>query len=488
MIHHHFGDATKMVPISPTMELPELLHRIDELQARIVAAGPLSPDAKRKLDYRFRLDWNYHSNVMEGSSLTQQETRSIMMGNVTVSGKPIKDVLEMQGHDELITKLLGMAAGDIHLSESRIRETHKAIVHEDDPAKQAQVGHWKLEDNFLHNFKGERFDFLPFTEVPEAMHKLLDWIKADIDRIERGAKEASHPALLAFRFHLAYVTIHPFHDGNGRTARIFCNLLLMRFGFPPVVIRVDEKETYNRYLAEVQAYGASPELFFSFMAERLIQAQEVVVDAIEGRSVEQPDDVDMELALFKQLVKANDGPKKRRTPEDMAHVFRNTLRPLFELYLQEMGAFNELFLDVECHVKLGQRTTRYDRSDCILAMVQVFDIIDFKARKEKGEQVHQVHVPEEYRQLTADNLLETAITMTFRDFQKAGNNIFTMQSTLRASFGDYVYVIESSGRNSQRVERLYHLELDEQDRREVVRETKRGFLQQVREQAGVSKG
>jgi Fic family protein len=273
------------------MKLPELLRRVDELQARILAAGPLAPEAKRKLDYRFRLDWNYHSNVMEGSSLTQQETRSIMLGNVTVSGKPIKDVLEMQGHDKLITQLLGMAKGDLNLSEARIREVHRAIVHEDDPAKQGQVGQWKREPNYLLNYKGERFDFPPPEAVPEAMHKLLDGTKADIERIERNAKEAPHPALLAFNFHLEYVSIHPFHDGNGRTARIFSNLLLMRFGYPPVVIQVDEKEAYNRYLAEVQAYGASPDLFFAFMAERLIRAQELVIDAIEGRTLEEDDQV-----------------------------------------------------------------------------------------------------------------------------------------------------------------------------------------------------
>lgn len=470
------------------MELPELLHRIDELQARIVAAGPLSPEAKRKLDYRFRLDWNYHSNVMEGSSLTQQETRSIMMGNVTVSGKPIKDVLEMQGHDQLVIKLLGMAKGELNLSEARIREVHGAIVHEDDPAKQAQVGQWKKEGNYLLNFKGERFDFPPPEAVPEAMHKLLDRTKADIERIERSAKDAPHPALLAFRFHLDYVSIHPFHDGNGRTARIFCNLLLMRFGFPPVVIRVDEKETYNRYLAEVQAYGASPDLFFGFMAERLIRAQELVIDAIEGRSVEQPDDVDKELALFKQLVKANDGPKKRRTAEDMALVFRKSLKPLFELYLREMEGFNDLFIGVDYHVKVGQRTNHYDRASCIRAMANAFDTIEFKARREKGEQGLLMVIANENRELTADNLLETAITLTYRDFQKAGNNIFNMQSQLRATFGDYIYTVDSMGRNSQKVERLYHVELNEQEMKDMVREIKRGFLQQLRDQAGVANG
>ncbi len=272
-------------------DLPTLLLKIDALQKRIIDAGPLSPEAKRKLDYRFRLDWNYHSNVMEGSSLTQQETRSIMLGNITVSGKPIKDVLEMQGHNEVVTKLLGMATGELNLSEARIKEVHKAIVREDDPTKQNQVGKWKTEENFLTNYKGERIDFTPPAEVAEAMHQLLDRTKADIEKIERKAKDAPHPALVAFAFHRDYVTIHPFHDGNGRTARIFSNLLLMRFGYPPVIIRVDEKETYNRYLAEVQVYGAPVDLFDNFIAERLIRAQELVIDAIEGRELEDADDL-----------------------------------------------------------------------------------------------------------------------------------------------------------------------------------------------------
>lgn len=273
------------------MDLKQALLKIDILQARIVAAGPLNPDAKRKLDYRFRLDWNYHSNVMEGSSLTQQETRSIMLGNVTISGKPIKDVLEMQGHDEVVTKLLGLASGALNLSEARIKEVHKAIVREDDPEQKAQIGEWKTKPNYLTNYRGERIDFTPPADVDEAMHNLLDRTKADIEKIERKAKNAPHPALVAFAFHRDYVTIHPFHDGNGRTARIFSNLLLMRFGYPPVVIRVDEKETYNRYLAEVQVYGAPTDLFDTFMAVRLVPAQELVIDAIEGRELEDADDL-----------------------------------------------------------------------------------------------------------------------------------------------------------------------------------------------------
>ncbi len=282
------------------MALSDLLTRVDELQSRIATAGPLSSEAKRKLDYRFRLDWNYHSNVLEGSSLTKQETRTIMLGNVTVDGKPIKDVLEMQGHDEVVVKLLQMVGGELDLSEARIKEVHKAIVHEDDPKKKEWIGKWKTEPNHLLNYRGERFDFTPPNEVAEAMHQLLDRTKAAVARIERKEKNAPHPAVLAFDFHREYVTIHPFHDGNGRTARIFSNLLLMRFGFAPVIIKVEEKESYGRFLAEVQAYGAKPDLFNEFMAERLIRSQELVIDAIEGKELIDKEDLDKRLQLLEK--------------------------------------------------------------------------------------------------------------------------------------------------------------------------------------------
>ncbi len=63
------------------LALKELLDRIDEMQARFVAAGPLSASAKEILDIQLRLEWNYNSNVMEGNSLTRQETRTLMLGS-----------------------------------------------------------------------------------------------------------------------------------------------------------------------------------------------------------------------------------------------------------------------------------------------------------------------------------------------------------------------------------------------------------------------
>ncbi|MBV6405601.1 MAG: Fic family protein [Flavobacteriales bacterium] len=264
------------------MALKELLDRINELQARIVAAGPLSASAREILNQQFRLEWNYNSNVMEGNSLTRQETRTLMLGNVKITDKPVKDVMEMIGHDRVVDELLRMAKGEHHLSETRMKQVHRAIMHEDRPDKEPWIGEWKQVPNYLYIFKGERIDFTPPEKVAEAIHDLLDRTKAGIDAIERGAQNTPHPAVLSFDFHREFVSIHPFHDGNGRTARIFSNVILLRLGFPPVIVNLEEKEAYNRYLAEIQSYGAPPDLFNEFMAGLLIRSQESVVAAHEA--------------------------------------------------------------------------------------------------------------------------------------------------------------------------------------------------------------
>ncbi|MGV2480585.1 UNVERIFIED_CONTAM: hypothetical protein IGO34_27730, partial [Salmonella enterica subsp. enterica serovar Weltevreden] len=88
------------------MSLQPLLNPIDELQVAIEAAGKFDPEVLKKINYKFRFEWNYHSNAMEGNSLTKEETRSVMVNNMTVEGRSFKDVMEMKGHDQLISDLL----------------------------------------------------------------------------------------------------------------------------------------------------------------------------------------------------------------------------------------------------------------------------------------------------------------------------------------------------------------------------------------------
>lgn len=275
------------------------LQEIDRLQQQIEAAGQLSEDVRKKINYKFRLDWNYHSNSMEGNTLTLDETRSVMINNLTIEGKPLRDVIEMRGHDNVVKEMLAIGKGEARLSEKRLKEIHKAIVHEDDPEKQGTVGQWKTKPNYLYNYKKERFDFVAPELVADRMHSLLNTTNAAIDAIFTKKKNAQHPVTLAFWFHLEYVSIHPFHDGNGRTARLLSNLILIACGYPPLIIDTKEKDTYNRYLADIQSYGGEPDLLYSFLADKLLRSQQLVLDALAGKAIDEPSDIDKEIFNWK---------------------------------------------------------------------------------------------------------------------------------------------------------------------------------------------
>ncbi|MEO1383921.1 MAG: hypothetical protein AAFV78_11880 [Bacteroidota bacterium] len=131
----------------------DFLPKIDQLQQAIADHGPWDDGVRRKVEHKLRLDWNYHSQSIEGGTLTKKETRTIMAGMVNVEAdKPLKDVLEMQKHDELIQEIMQIGKNEMRLSEKRIRQIHQAIMYETVPERQKQIGNWKTEANEIINF------------------------------------------------------------------------------------------------------------------------------------------------------------------------------------------------------------------------------------------------------------------------------------------------------------------------------------------------
>lgn len=343
------------------MNYKEKLIQIDELQERIKAFGKLSDDVLKKINYKFRLEWNYHSNIMEGSSLTKSETRSVMVGNITVEGKPIKDILEMKGHDEAITAILKMGKGELNISEKRIKEIHKGIVHEEDPVKKAMIGQWKKDPNYLYNYKDERFDFTAPAEVPDAMHQLINWLNAEKEKIQKQSKDAMHPVMLAIEFHLRYITIHPFHDGNGRTARIFTNIILISYGYPPIYIKDTEKGPYYQYLADIQGYGGAPDLFYDFIAGLVIRSQQLVLDAIEGKEIEEEDDWEKRLRLLEKKAKSiNEEGDTRRSIEIVENLLKTSIHPLLDNLVEKLNKMEKLFDKVRLDCRINGDKNYYD--------------------------------------------------------------------------------------------------------------------------------
>ncbi|GAA4414255.1 hypothetical protein GCM10023187_43460 [Nibrella viscosa] len=91
------------------MDLKDVIDQIDQLKVQIDALGPLSKDSLERLEQKVRLDWTYHSNAIEGNALTYGDTRTLLLWGITAKGKPLRDHLDLEGHNEAIKQLEKLA-------------------------------------------------------------------------------------------------------------------------------------------------------------------------------------------------------------------------------------------------------------------------------------------------------------------------------------------------------------------------------------------
>ena len=344
--------------------LVEKLSAVARLRHSIESHGKIPDEVLRKIQYKLRLECNYNSNKIEGGTLTKPETRSVMIGNITVAGKPLKDIREMQGHDEAMKDIFQLGKGEKRLSEKRILQLHAQIIKAETPEEELEIGKWKKQDNHIYNYRLERFDFTPHQEVPEEIHRLLNWLNAGLDQIHSGAKNAPDPLLLAGEFHLRYVTIHPFSDGNGRTARILTNLILVSLGYWPFwVAEGGEKEMYNRYLGDIQTYGGSPDLFYEFIIGQVERSMQLVLDAIEGKEIEDLDDWVKELRLIKSSLPSEDELNVAHSKESVDAVFQRSIKPAIAELINRLTEFDDLFLTKNMSLSIGSHSIKLKNAD-----------------------------------------------------------------------------------------------------------------------------
>jgi Fic family protein len=81
------------------------------------------------------------------------------------------------------------------------------------------------------------------------------------------------------------LNIHPFYDGNGRTARILTNLILISNGYAPFWINEKDRKIYYNFISDIQGYGDSKDLFFQYCANLILRSEQLVWDTIEQKDV-----------------------------------------------------------------------------------------------------------------------------------------------------------------------------------------------------------
>ena len=326
----------------------ELLAKIDTLKDELDSLRPIPMDRMARVLQKLRLDWNYHSNSMEGNTLTMTETRAFLLYGITAKGKPFRDYIEMRGHNEALKKLEEVVHKDLRLTERVIKDFHKMILVEpfQDEIAEINPGEYKTFSNYLYSPQGERIDFEPPEEVPRLMNELVNWTNNHLFSEELSRKGQRkyhfHPVLVACYFHLRFIRIHPFGDGNGRMGRILMNMILMIKGYMPAVVRLENREDYYNALNQSDTNNIEP--LATFIAEQLIDSLEMTIRGAKGESIEDVDDWQKELSLLQLAMQQKDvSDTIKKSPELILKLHDTSFRAVFLRFFEKMASFRSFF-------------------------------------------------------------------------------------------------------------------------------------------------
>jgi len=243
------------------MNIQSQLKRIDEYKALIDGRRPLNPEEVKSLDAYFRVGLTYSSNALEGNTLDLTETKILLEDGLTVGGKPIRDCYEAIGHAKAYDFMLQAARSTpFAFSEDMILHLHKLFYQGIEPEK---AGVYRSIQVYISGT-----DYIP--PKPEDVSSLM---KGLISTLTEKWDEL-HPVRLAAFAHRKLVDIHPFEDGNGRTARLLMNLILVNRGYQIISIPPVLRHEYITALKAAQREkNPSDEAFIHLIAECEIEAQ-----------------------------------------------------------------------------------------------------------------------------------------------------------------------------------------------------------------------
>jgi Fic family protein len=375
------------------------MKTIEALHAEWQKLQPLSPENQKKLDQKFMLDFNFNSNHLEGNTLTYGQTKLLLIFGDTTGDAKLRDYEEMKAHNVGLELVKREALDKTRpLTESFIRDLNRTILVEnfwkaaktpngEDTRMEVQVGAYKTRPNSVITATGEEFEYASPQDTPVLVSDLVAWYNAEEE------KGALSPLELASLFHYRYIRIHPFEDGNGRIARLLVNYILHRHGYPMVVVRSDDKESYLRILhqCDVQtglqpADGANASLsqikpFTDYLGTQLQRALELGIKAAKGESIEEADDFTKRLSLLEKEAKQKVQIKENIIQSELdrkwdiiskiylplSKEITDGLKPLNRFYTQN---WQENFSSDDITGKVGQK-------------IETFSKETFKEKKQK---------------------------------------------------------------------------------------------------------
>lgn len=245
---------------------PVLQNRIEKKKNALNSLRPLPVIAVQKLREQFELEMTYNSNAIEGNSLTLKETFLVISEGITIKGKPLKDHLEAKNHTEALSFVFDLVDTEKQhtFPEQLIRTLHQLIVLD---TEKEWAGKYRTSNVMITGTDHKPPDAVA---VPGLMGDLIDWLRKE--------KTKLHPVQLSALLHHRMVHIHPFFDGNGRTARLIMNVFLLQNGYPLVIILKNDRKKYYRVLARADKNDYEP--LVTFIAQAVERSLDIYLKVL----------------------------------------------------------------------------------------------------------------------------------------------------------------------------------------------------------------
>lgn len=431
--------------------------RLDSQLEEWKSLQPIKREGNERLWRKLRLEWNYHSNHIEGNTLSYGETEILLIHGQVTGDHGLRDYIEMKAHDVAIDHMLMLVDQDRPISEADIRDFNRILIK--DPFWKEAItpeghssrieilpGEYKRQPNNVRTASGDIFLFADPIDVPFRMNSLLKWLHETLE------SRSLHPIEIASKLHHDFVLIHPFGDGNGRTARILVNYVLMRTGYLPLIVPTEQKD---RYLAALRRADAGElNSLTDYLRDCVETSMERGILAAKGESIEEQDDLLKEIELFKRRQNGEVKNVLPKNQESLLELYQKTFRPLFIEFVDTLEKLDDLFTEKN----ISTSVTRTRRGHWL-------DLMDQWANgatlMKKG---------------TIQLLYE------LKGFKGNAPNPFNVTSQVSINLREFQYSINIAGKSGE--DRLYSQNVSENERKSIIRPALESLFSQIKKQSG----
>ena len=272
-------DFKDLEPLQPVFD------RLENKVAMLKNSRPLGASALARIREGLSMEWTYNSNSIEGNTLTLKETQMVIQEGITIGGKSLREHFEAVNHEKAIDHLYNLVDKNYGMRSIDILTLHGIIMRtiDDEYAGRIRDGGVRIT--------GANFTPPNAAKVSALLDELIDFSNTNPLKL--------NDILLSTVFHHKMVYIHPFFDGNGRTARLAMNLLLIAKGWPPAIILKNDRAKYYASLNE--ANKGNYHKLALLMLQALERSLNIYINAMPGRGY---DDYD----LISNLLQEDDMP------------------------------------------------------------------------------------------------------------------------------------------------------------------------------------